>query len=40
MPLTHRDRVILDLEVEWWRDQGGKDGQIRTEFDMSSTWHS
>ena len=35
MPLTDRDRALLDFEVEWRRHAGAKEEAIRAELGMS-----
>lgn len=35
MPLTDRDRALLDFEAEWSRHVGAKEESIRTEFGLS-----
>jgi hypothetical protein len=35
MPLTSRDRAILDFEREWWSLPGPKDQAIRRTLDLS-----
>ncbi|HEY9309415.1 MAG TPA: DUF3263 domain-containing protein [Microbacterium sp.] len=35
MPLTDRDRAILDFEVEWRRHAGAKEEAIRAELGIS-----
>ena len=37
MPLTDRDRAILDFERGWWSEPGPKELAIRERFDLSST---
>lgn len=37
MPLSERDRAILDFERGWWREPGPKDVAIRERFDLSTT---
>lgn len=34
MPLTDRDRALLDFEAEWRRHAGAKEEAIRAEFGM------
>ena len=35
MPLSSRDRAILDFEREWWSLPGPKDQQIRERLSLS-----
>jgi hypothetical protein len=35
VPLTDRDRALLDFEVEWRRHAGAKEEAIRAELGMS-----
>jgi hypothetical protein len=37
MPLTERDRAILDFERGWWAEAGPKDTAIRERFELSGT---
>jgi len=37
MPLTDRDRAILDLERTWWTAQGSKEEAIRASVNLSPT---
>jgi hypothetical protein len=37
MPLTERDRAILDFERTWWSEPGPKEQAIRSRFDLSAT---
>lgn len=37
MPLTERDRAILDFERTWWTADDDKDAAIRARFDVSTT---
>ncbi len=37
MPLTDRDRLILDFERSWWTEAGPKDTAIRERFELSGT---
>jgi hypothetical protein len=37
MPLTERDRSILDFERTWWNEPGPKEQAIRTRFELSAT---
>jgi hypothetical protein len=37
MPLTERDRAILDFERTWWNEPGPKEQAIRTRFELSAT---
>ena len=37
MPLTERDRAILDFERTWWSEPGPKEQAIRNKFDLSAT---
>lgn len=37
MPLTDRDRAILDFERSWWTEAGPKDTAIRERFELSGT---
>jgi hypothetical protein len=37
MPLTDRDRAILDFERTWWTEPGPKDTAIRERFELSGT---
>ena len=37
MPLTERDRSILDFERSWWTEAGPKDTAIRERFELSGT---
>ena len=35
MPLTDRDRAILDFEAEWRRHAGAKEEAIRSDLELS-----
>ena len=37
MPLTDRDRAILDFERTWWSETGPKEQAIRERLDLSAT---
>lgn len=37
MPLTDRDKAILELERTWWAEPGTKQNAIRTRFALSGT---
>ena len=37
MPLTDRDRAILDFERSWWTRPGPKEVAIREQLDLSAT---
>lgn len=37
MPLTERDRAILDFERSWWSEPGPKDTAILERFELSAT---
>lgn len=37
MPLTDRDRAILDFERSWWSEPGPKEVAIRDRFELSAT---
>jgi hypothetical protein len=37
MPLTERDKAILDFERTWWTQAGPKDTAIRERFELSGT---
>lgn len=37
MPLTQRDRAILELERDWWTEPGTKEAAIRSRLELSST---
>lgn len=37
MPLSDRDRAILDFERSWWLEPGPKELAIRARFDLSPT---
>lgn len=37
IPLTDRERAVLDFEGQWWRYDGSKEQAIRELFDMSTT---
>lgn len=37
MPLSERDRAILDFERSWWTEPGPKELAIRERFDLSPT---
>lgn len=37
MPLSDRDRAILDFERSWWTESGPKENAIRERFDLSPT---
>lgn len=37
MPLSDRDRAILDFERSWWTEPGPKELSIRDRFDLSPT---
>ncbi len=36
MPLSERDRAILDFEGSWWTDPGPKEDAIRSRFGLSA----
>jgi len=37
MPLTERDKAILDFERSWWSEPGVKETAIRERFELSTT---
>ncbi len=37
MPLSDRQRAILDFEGTWWREPGPKEAAIRARFELSPT---
>ena len=37
MPLTERDRAILDFESSWWSDEGPKEQLIHERFELSGS---
>jgi hypothetical protein len=37
MPLSDRDRAILDLERSWWCEPGPKEAAIREQLGLSGT---
>lgn len=37
VPLTERDRAILDFERSWWAEGGVKEVAIRDRFDLSTS---
>lgn len=37
MPLSDRDRAILEFERLWWRYPGAKEAHVRDTFDLSIT---
>jgi hypothetical protein len=37
MPLSERDRAILDFERSWWSEPGPKELAIKARFDLSTT---
>jgi hypothetical protein len=37
MPLSDRDRAIIDFERSWWAEPGPKELAIRDRFDLSAT---
>ncbi|MDH3754349.1 MAG: DUF3263 domain-containing protein [Acidimicrobiia bacterium] len=37
MPLTDRDRAILDYERTWWSEDGSKEAAISERFELSTT---
>jgi Protein of unknown function (DUF3263) len=37
MPLSERDRAVLDLERSWWTLGGSKEDAIRTRLELSPT---
>ncbi len=37
MPLTERDKAILDLERTWWAEHGIKETAVKDRFELSST---
>ncbi len=37
MPLTERDKAILDFERSWWAEPGVKESAIRDRFELSPT---
>lgn len=40
MPLTAREKAMLDFERSWWKYRGAKEQAIRDLFDMSATRYS
>ena len=37
MPLTQRDRAILDFERSWWAEPGVKETTIQQRFELSGS---
>jgi hypothetical protein len=37
VPLTDRDKAILDFERSWWSEPGPKETAIRERFELSPT---
>lgn len=37
MPITERDKAILDFERGWWAEPGPKETAIRERFELSAT---
>ena len=37
MPLSERDKAILDFERTWWTEPGSKEAAIRERLDLSGT---
>jgi hypothetical protein len=37
MPLSERDRAVLDLERSWWTFDGSKEDAIRSRLELSTT---
>ena len=37
MPLTERDKSILEFERTWWTEPGTKENAIRERFELSGT---
>jgi hypothetical protein len=37
MPLSDRDRAIIDFERSWWTQPGPKEQSIRDQFGLSAT---
>ncbi len=37
MPLTERDKAILEFERTWWTRPGTKESAIRASFELSAT---
>ena len=37
MPLSERERAILDFERSWWTESGPKELAIRERFELSAT---
>jgi len=37
MPLTERDKAILEFERTWWTQPGTKEAAIRSRFTLSGT---
>lgn len=37
MPLSDRDRAIIDFERSWWAEPGPKEAAIRERFEVSPT---
>jgi hypothetical protein len=37
MPLSDRDRAIIDFERSWWAEPGPKEQAIRNRFALSAT---
>jgi hypothetical protein len=37
VPLTDRDKAILDFERSWWSEPGPKETAIRDRFELSPT---
>jgi hypothetical protein len=37
MPLSDRDRAIIDFERSWWTEPGPKEQTIRDRFGLSAT---
>lgn len=36
MPLSERDRAMLDFERTWWKEPGPKEAAIRARFGLSA----
>ncbi len=37
MPITERDKAMLDFERGWWAETGPKEALIRERFELSAT---
>lgn len=37
MPLTERERAILEFERSWWTEPGSKETAITEQFELSTT---